>query len=247
MNPSAPSAVFLSDDELDAVFKSLGDIKEPVIIIAFDVEASGGDMLKNAEVELGAVAYAAADTGERRILGSFETLLSIPKDREWEEDCVKEFWLNPENNLKEKKEQIDACTVESETAMRAFVDFVDTVRAKLAGGNRRRVRFVTDNAAFDGAWVSLYLAMFANHSPLHTFFDSRYAPLIDTNAFARGVSSATPDAEFAAGGSFSATGAARKSLSIPDSVKPTTAHDHRSVNDARHIAEEYLILLDALH
>jgi hypothetical protein len=230
-----------------------------VILVSFDVETTGGRLAKNAMVELGAVAKSAADDDdtEKRVLTTFEGIMKIPEGRGWEERCEREFWDNPENNLAAKKKRINECQTEPDDVMRAFVNWIENnVLTFLAGGDPRRVRFVTDNAAFDPSWVNLYLDLYADHEPLHTFFTHdgvfRYAPIIDTNGVARGISGCTVDDEFVAQlkvdadgrpGWFSATGAARRLLGIPDSVKSQTVHDHRSVHDAQHILESYQIMM----
>lgn len=222
--------------------------QDGVIAVSFDVEAIGGSMHENAMVEIGATVMAADDDEKKRLLTSFEVIMKIPDDgRHWEKRCEEEFWDNPENGLAEKKKLIIACQTEPEDAMRAFINWVEKdVRDKYAGGDSKRVRFITDTVGFDQGWMDFYLATFADHAPMHTFFDGKYAPLICTTSVFRGIAGTTLDEEYEAGkdgGWYSATDAARKVLGVPDDVKSNTPHDHRAVHDAQNILETYLIMM----
>lgn len=221
--------------------------RDAVIIVAFDDETTGGSMHEHALVEVGAAAMEASCDGKMRLLTSFEVIMKIPDDgRGWEPDCEKEFWDNPENGLQEKKKLIIACQTEPEDAMRAFINWVEKdVRDTYAGGDSKRVRFITDTVGYDQGWVDFYLATFAEHGPMHTFFGGKYAPLICTTSWFRGIAGTTLDDEYEAGkaGWYSATDDVRKALGIPDDVKSNTPHDHRAVHDAQNILETYLIVM----
>ncbi len=218
-----------------------------VIGIGFDVETIGGCMTKNAMTEFGAVAIAIEDRDKRRVLARFEGHMRIPEGCGFEEKCEKEFW---DVHKVQEKSQVLACRQDPADVMRAFVAWVFKIRDTYAGGEARRVRFITDAAYFDAGWMSHYLTKYADHEPMHTFFSdatkSRFKPVLDTNAFFRGVANVGLHNEFAEemlNSYFSARKAARLALSIPDDEKPYTEHDHRAVNDAQNIIEEYLIIL----
>ncbi len=218
-----------------------------VIGIGFDVETTGGCMTKNAMTEFGAVAIAIEDCDKRRVLARFEGHMMIPEGCGFEEKCEKEFW---NVHKVQEKIQVLACRQDPADVMRAFVAWVFKIRDTYAGGEARRVRFITDAAYFDAAWMSHYLTKYADHDPMHTFFSdatkSRFKPVIDTNAFFRGVANIGLRLEFDEEllySRFSCGKAVRLALSVPDDEKPDTPHDHRAVNDAQNIIEEYLIIL----
>lgn len=218
-----------------------------VIGIAFDVETTGGCMTVNAMTEVGAVAMAVEDYEQRRVLARFEGHMKIPEGCGFEERCEKEFW---DVHKVEGKQRALGCQKEPQDVMRAFVDWVSEVRVRYAGGEARRVRFLSDAVYFDAAWMSHYLTKYASHYPMHTFFSepskSRFKPVIDTNAFFRGVANVDLSGELAVElgpeGRFSSSKAARSALSIPEGEKPDVEHDHRAVHDAESIMKEYLIV-----
>ncbi len=217
-----------------------------VIGIAFDVETIGGCLTKNAMPELGAVAMAVEDVDKRRVLARFEGHMNIPKGRGFEPQCEKEFW---DVHKPREKAKILACQTSPEAVMRSFVQWVFEVRKRYAGGDSSRVRFVTDAAYFDAAWVSQYLTTYADHYPLHTFFSdnerSRFNTVIDTNAFFRGIARASLNDEIYF--KFSSSAAVRTALNIPDTEQPDVDHDHRAVHDAENIMKEYLIVMKYLN
>lgn len=218
-----------------------------VVGIAFDIETTGGDMEKNALVELGAVAIDVSKTDKPvTVLARFEGRMKIPEGRGFEEQCEKEFW---DVQKPGEKQRVLACKTEPEDVMHAFVKWAFDVKEFHAGppGAKQHVRFMSDAAFFDAAWVSMYLAKYANHYPLHTFFStptqSCFRPVLDTNAFYRGVAGKTLidelEAECGEDGWFSAEKALKKSLRIPETDTIDVEHDHRAVNDAESIAKKY--------
>ena len=217
-----------------------------VIGIGFDIETIGGCMTKNAMSELGAVAIAIEDCDKKRVLGSFEGHMKIPEGCAFEERCEKEFW---DVHKPQEKAKVLACQKEPEDVMRAFINWVFFVRDTFGGGEARNVRFLTDAAYFDAGWVSYYLGKYADHFPLHTFFSepekSRFKPVLDTNAFFRGLAKADLNdelqVELGPDGWFSADKAMRKALDVLDDDKSDVKHDHRAVHDAESILKKYLI------
>ena len=206
-------------------------------------------MTKNAMTEIGAVAIAAGDYEQRRVLARFEGHMKIPTGCSFEPRCEREFW---DVQKPDGKKRILSCETEPAKVMRAFVDWVSVVRERYAGGEHRRVRFLSDAAYFDAAWMSHYLTKYLDHPPMHTFFSeegkSRFKTVIDTHAFFRGVAGADLNSELVVelggpDGRFSAEMAVRTALCIPDSEKPAVKHDHRAVHDAQNIMEIYLIVI----
>nr|QBK86652.1 MAG: hypothetical protein LCMAC102_04480 [Marseillevirus LCMAC102] len=221
---------------------------DDILLISFDIETTGSDPLQHAMVAFGAVAMSAKDVNNRCVLGRFRGQIKIPNGYGFEERCEKEFWDN--NNMKDAKTRVLSCQTEPSDVMYAFVQWILQLRDRLVDGEARRVRFLTDAAYFDAGWMSLYLMKYANHYPLHTFFSeptkSRFKPIIDTNAFFRGVAGTTVLDELAvelARGRFSASKAARDVLSIPDDEVPDVEHDHDPLNDAENILKEYQIIV----
>lgn len=220
-----------------------------VLVIAFDVETIGACMTKNAMPEIGAAA--ALMSKPEALVSTFEGHMKIPEGCGFEERCEREFW---DVHKKDAKHRVLSCETEPEVVMRAFVDWVHATATRTFGAGvdyRDRVRFVSDAAYFDAGWVSLYLTKYAGHHPLHLFFSTnaatKFSPVIDTNAFYRGVARVTPEDELAIkrgpAGWFSADTAVWKALVIPESEKPDTQHDHRAVNDATNILQRYLTVL----
>jgi DNA polymerase III epsilon subunit-like protein len=221
----------------------------PDIYVAFDVEATGmymagfGAVQENAMVELGACAMVANDS-QRTVLDTFDRMMGIPYGCGWEPRCVDEFWSVAEG-MPEKKERIDACQASPVDAMCAFVHWVESLVARYADGDSKRIVFVTDNAAFDAAWVSLYLARYAGHQPLHTFFGA-YRGVLDTSSYAAGAARHTPAHKErflreTGAKRYRSKDAVRAALGVPSSVRPRAVHDHAAVNDAQHLLEEHMI------
>lgn len=226
------------------------------LLIAFDVECTGGNLAKHALVEIGAVAgfFVPGEDKRKRvpieIERTFETTMAIPEGREWEEKCVREFWENPSRPeyeaLKAKKAAIDRCEISPESGMKQFVSWVRWTVDTLVKGDASRMRFVSDNAAYDAAWIGVYLGQYANHEPLTTFFDGRFQAVVDTSSYHQGLSRIDHAREREIKrekGKYSEDRECRAILGIPDDVKPTAVHDHRAVHDAQEILEQHVIIL----
>lgn len=220
-----------------------------VIGICLDIETIGACMTKNAMVELGAMAICVGECDERMTLGTFEGYMKIPDGCGFEKRCESEFW---DVHKVDQKKRVVACQTEPTDVMHAFVDWVYAVHKRYVGDDSEvRVRFLSDASYFDAGWVSHYLTKYADHHPLHLFFSShektRFSPVLDTNAFYRGIARTTPNDELTAergpDGWFSADKAVRNALAIPDDKKPSTKHDHRAVNDATNIMMKYNIVM----
>ena len=228
------------------------------IYVGFDVEASGmymaaydgdadfgtGSIQANAMVELGAWAARSYDR-DRKELARFCEMMAIPPGCGWEPRCKEEFWMVAEG-MPEKMRKIDECKQLARTVMCAFIVWVTGVVELYADGDSKRICFVTNAAAFDAAWVSLYLARYAGHQPLHTFFGG-YRGVLDTSSYAMGVTRHTPAhkkrfVERTGAEWYRSKDAARAVLGVPDSEKPHAVHDHSPVNDAQYLVEEHMIL-----
>lgn len=212
---------------------------EDVVCIAFDVEATGMRPSVHALVELGA----AAGTQALGTLTSFSAKMAIPRGHGFDKACELEFW---DAKVPEKKKQVLGCTVSPEDVMLDFVAWVEGVLKNHAGGNMKRVRFISDNVAFDAKWVSHYLDVYADHEPLETFFEGKFQPLCDVNAYRRGTMCISPDDELeysrVHNKRFSTGEQVRGRLGITKRGK--TKANHTAVDDANSILEEWFILLN---
>ncbi len=223
-------------------------VEKTDVLVAFDVEATGMLMSgphANAMVELGACAM--FSDNRHTELGRFSAQMRVPDGRAWEKHCVEEFWDVVEG-MPQKKKEIEVCKTEPEEVMRAFIDWVEALVKDHANGDAKRIQFVSDTAGFDAGWVNMYLAEYAHHQPLDTFFDGHRA-VLDTSSFAAGVTRHT-DADklkfMTDTGAkwYKVSAAARAALRVPSDIVPITKHDHTAVNDARHLLETHLILLE---
>lgn len=241
---------------------SVSTSDDPVLIV-FDVECTGSDFVKHAMVELGAVCYPyrrspkASDSQkdkrarvDRKPCSTFEMTMRVPEDREWDARCVREFWENPERpeyeQLKAKKKVIETCPMSPEAGMTAFVTWVKTIVVLEADGDSSRIRFVSDNAAYDAAWIGIYLCQYADHLPLTVFFDDKFQAVIDTSSYHQGLSRVDHVEERLIKktlGHYSEDRECRRVLMVPEGEVPTAVHDHRAVHDAQEIAEQHLIIL----
>lgn len=213
------------------------------IIISFDAECSGGNLETHAMVELGAAAVKFSDKVVIS-LGEWGSVMSVPDGRGWDADCVDNFW-NTTPALKAKKEVVEKTPISPVTAMSQFVAWVEFIVKHCAGGDSSRVRFVTDNSAFDSAWVGLYLSKFADHEPLPTFF-GKFQAVIDTSSYHQGLARIDHVEERKrkrGTGHFSEDKACREALKVPDDIVSVVPHDHNPVHDAQNIAAEHGIIL----
>ena len=230
------------------------------ILIAFDVECTGYDLMKHAMVELGAVVYPFSSFLYNRIklekeffdepLDRFDEIMNIPEDRGWEEKCVKEFWDNPKRpeykQLKAKMDMINSCPNSPEKIMLNFVQWVKNVVHLYADDDSSRIRFISDNAAYDATWISVYLCQYAHYFPLTVFFDNKFQAVIDTSSFHQGISRIDHNREKLIkikSGHYSEDRLCRKILNIPENIAPKILHDHHAVNDADEIAQQHMIIL----
>jgi hypothetical protein len=217
---------------------------EMPLLISVDVESTGDDFERHALVELGAAAYA-FKSGRYECLEAWSSIMQVPSARGWGARCVRQFWSS-KPALVEKKRSIEATDISPVTAMSEFVDWVEQVVKKYAGDSPSPVRFITDNAAFDAAWIGIYLCKYGGHNPLHTFFGGKFQAVIDTSSYHQGVARIDHVEERKrkrAAGHFSEDRACRKFLRVPDDVRSKIPHDHDPKHDAQNIAEEHAIIL----
>jgi DNA polymerase III epsilon subunit-like protein len=220
---------------------------DDVIVISFDIETTGQSFEKNAMVELGAVAFIPGYDEELRTLGTFEGHLAIPEKKGFEKLCEIEFW--DVHKVDEKKIVLE-CTIDPTEVMTRFVEWVKNIQAAFIPNEQfphHRIRFIGDALFFDAAWVSFYLDKYINHPVLHQFFSTpekgSFSPLIDTNAYNRGIAMSSVQDELEGSRSekkwWSSDLAAKLKLKLDTEKKSPIHHDHRAVNDARSIAWKY--------
>ena len=222
------------------------------VTIALDVETTGpnthagpsGRRVKSAMVEIGAVAV--SHGAHPVVLGVFEGFMGVPDGCDWDPTTVREFW-NRDESMREKKKLAEACTVEPGVVMNEFVDFVNNVVAKYAGGKPTRVLFISDNPGYDAKWLDLYLAEYTEHPDTSRLFGC-YSPVLDTDSYAMAAAKHDVGDRMDANlcdGWYSADSSARTALRIDASLKPTAVHDHRAAHDALYIAQMHAIIINA--
>lgn len=214
-----------------------------VITISLDVETSGQDLIDNGMVELGARSLI---NNQRYLLGGFNQLIELPETCHWEKACIETFW-NSNENLKIKMSKIKnkIGTMPPELVMKGFIKWCkEFILRGCANQQVNRIKFISDNCSFDVSWINYYLSKYAQHYPLHVFYDRYWSAVIDTSSYAFGVSKLSYESVneiIERNNYFSEDQACRKQLNIPITIKPTTNHDHSAVNDATYIGEEHSI------
>jgi DNA polymerase III epsilon subunit-like protein len=189
------------------------------ILIAVDIEATGCDILKNAIVSIGAVAYA---NSEMKVQ---QWNMIIPETKTWEDRCVEQFWSKQSDEL---RKNLSLNAQDPHTAMSSFVEFLT-----LYENMDDDVRIITDNPAFDIAFLNVYLSVYTSRMPMSYTHTGRYRPVYDTDSLARG----------------------RSHLSVKDAwtsdvdlctvnkwVQPINHSPHNPSSDARYILEWFLLL-----
>jgi hypothetical protein len=110
-----------------------------------------------------------------------------------------------------------------------------------------RIKFLSDTVSFDSGLVNNYLDIYADHNPLHLFFENRFDDVVCTSNVAQGLSKVSHKEGLQikrACGWYDRDETCRKKLKIPDTLQPTGEHNHDAVSDARFIAQEHVIQLN---
>ncbi len=232
---------------------------EFVFLITFDAETTGPRILEHAMTELGICVFNSLTS---EVIDTFSVHIQKPEGRDWDAKCLSDFWNNrmwesmKEGKEKEKKKEefevldkkrkrIDENHGEAPNeAMKRVVAFIDKIWKENAKGDRLRIKFASDTASFDVTWVNYYLDKYANHNPLHVFFDGEFSDVLCTSSFAQGLSCTSHEGALAITrkqGWYSEDVECRRVLNVPTDRKPTAKHNHEAVSDAQYIGSEHLI------
>lgn len=133
------------------------DAKEKVYM-GLDVETTGQSLSHNAMIALGAVVM---DTNSTT-LHTFKVCLGVPSDKGWEPRCLAEFW----SQHADLKASIERDAIDAKRAMVGFACWLNLM--DLLYGDR--LVLLTDNPAFDVAWINLYLSQYTLRPSLYYGF-----------------------------------------------------------------------------
>lgn len=134
------------------------EIENEKVYMGIDVETTSQYLSNGAMIALGAVVM---DAGGKT-LHTFKVCLAVPPYKGWEPRCLAEFWLHHET----LKAAIERDAIDAEKAMRGFARWLNLM--DLVYGDR--LVLLTDNPAFDVAWINLYLHQYTNRPSLYYGF-----------------------------------------------------------------------------
>lgn len=236
-----------------------------MIIVSIDVEASGPIVTKHAMIQLGAVAFD-SETGE--VLSCFLEDINMPEGIEWDQKCLVEFWDNdsykklPDNDERKKEEEriyIQKQNFKNKINNGEGKDPVDVMKLflvwlkidvfrNLAHEKLENIELTVDTGGFDTTFINYYLAVFANHNPLHLFFGD-FKDIVNTDDVYRGmVNLSLSEIELyrKTKGWISWRELAAKGKQ-PLKISEFT-HDHNALNDAKFIGYWFCVLCEkSLH
>ncbi len=121
-------------------------------ILACDVETSGSCFRENAILAIGC----SLQNMQGEEVKKFFRTLKIPKERGFEEDCLKNFWSKHTMLLKFFEKEAD----ETAEVMHEFVEFMEKV------DQFDSVIIICDNPSFDIAWIDYYLSYYTARKPM---------------------------------------------------------------------------------
>lgn len=157
-------------------------------IVAIDVEATGQFIDRNWPIQFGVAVVIVDEDGQEHEDG-WGSYVRRPEGRVWEPRCVTEFWLkNPDVYAKALEAQ-DTAPDATEVATR-MLDWIDR---KLFGVASDKITVITDNSAYDAAWLA-WLLNHVDKSPQYLL--GTYTDIIDTFAFFCGASTALEHAVY---------------------------------------------------
>ncbi len=193
-------------------------------VLAVDVETSGSSYERNGILSIGASLHD-QDSVERE---SFQINVMLPKEKEYEKDCLKNFWdKNPE-----AKRFVENNAIEAKEAMQKFYDFLMKVRPY------SDIVIISDNPSFDIAWIDHYLGLYIDQKPLRYLLNDNYKMVWDAASIQKNwLCIKTSDS------SFHSPPRGHKDKLELTSPYP---HDHNPLNDARSTAYCYLQTLSQM-
>lgn len=227
-------------------------------VLAFDVEATGPDVLSHRVPELGACVFRIGKWQEP--VATWYRAIGDPKGEgtplSWDLTTLQEYWhaCNDDAPVVDGKKQSrlqmlnvrkkEHGVVEEEQAMREFIAFAREQNGKLADNEMMVV--VTDTAAFDTVWMNVMLSRAAMSDAstdrvmsLNYLF-GKYRPVRDLTSFYFGVGR-----KFELWGSEKAATEALAVADLPEEVK-RFKHDHNPLNDALSIGATAAYLLNII-
>lgn len=234
-----------------------------MILISFDIEATGQNLINHAMIELG-VAILRTDTGKTLLKKKWD--IKLIEGRTWDLTTLKEFWNNdswkalppgPKRDQEEaiynqKQERVKRVNegkgTDFKVVMNEFMELAEKAKNEFAGGDSDRVRLASNTVAFDSSWVNVYLSL-ADLPCLHILYADengrrKMNDVISTSDVIRGYARTTHAQELQQKklhGWYSSKTYAREKLKIPEYVQVQASHDHSAENDAEHIGKTYIL------
>ncbi len=159
-----------------------------MLLLAVDVETSGPCVKKNFMIELGAALvdldlYDPADP-TASVVARFGSYIKRPLGGEWDNKCLKEFWMNHKMVHPDKFKEVQTVIKNPETPTEDLVgyNFIAWLESQGCRGSRP-FTLVTDNPAFDFVWLQRILPP---GEPLLYLSGGYGSDPIDTNSFYAG-------------------------------------------------------------
>ena len=198
-------------------------------LIGIDVEATGAALGIHSMLAFG---VAVVDTDTLEVVEKRRWLIRETPAPRWEFRCLREFWFA--SGAEAGKVLLAECDMYGQSPKGAMDHFVAWCSKQVARFGVESLQFVTDNAAFDAAWISYYLAAHTPVQSLH-YALGEYRSVVDTSSFHGGVARLHPDTSV-----WGLTDAARARLGVP---APTKSLSHLPDDDAADIALAHATIL----
>lgn len=199
-------------------------VKEKVLF-AVDIEGSGASLSKNGIVAIG---WCVGDL-KGNVLEKRRVSVKL-QNRIFEPRCQEQYWSKPEQAAQLVVFQREG--IDPYEAIRLFMAAVDSYEDKY------EVVMLSDNPAYDIAWLDSYIDTFLGRNPLLYFRDQvSYRGIKEPKGWAmlRKIK-ANPNGKW----SFDMD----KYTAGKEMLKKTTPHDHWPENDAESIYRQTLLLLE---
>lgn len=201
---------------------------EKKYFLAVDVETTGRCIQENHLAAVGA-ALVDASVAPPKVVDEFLVYLKMPKEKKWEQRCLDEFWLKPENKQVYETTKAEIEDENCPTVKKGMDAFQSWVLRATAG---RDVLLVSDTAGFDFGWIDAHLSGTSSLYLLGT-----YKPTRDMSSWCVGVSGVSPfDAVW------DSKKLACKQLKMEPPVFPEHLHDHNPSNDAKTIGMTFAVM-----
>lgn len=215
---------------------------DSVIIVALDCEMTGPDLTRNA---LGEIGIAVMEAKTRKLLTRYEVLIGLPEGREWDNQCVEEFWKAHSTTRTTMAALDNGEGYAPEEAMLECQDFLLTdVFDRICKKDPDRLQLVAGPS--DINWINLYLNLYTTAPSLQALFGGVDKPIINLNSYALAKTNLTFDEIYQlkkqTKGRFNPLAVAKNKLNL-NKIEQKYKHDHSAANDAAFIAEALSILM----